>query len=756
MIKSAISFLLGCVLLFQFPSLPDTQVLSLLLVAVILVFISQTRWLAILIIGFSWTYYQTAQHLEDRLTLDFQGQAILIMGTVDSVPDIQHRRIRFEFSPDKHPNIDLPNKILLNWYQPIPNDIYVGERWQLLVRLKQPFGMKSPGSFDYESWLFQQKIGATGYIRNDKANTLLKSSPTFSINGLREKLSTKINQHLSDSGNLGIIQGLTTGIRQNISPQQWEILRLSGTNHLLAISGLHIGLAAAIGFFSFRFLWSRRAQNLLILPAKQFAAIGGFSMALFYAALAGFSIPTQRALIMVTLVMISLLLKRPISLTSTLSFSLILILIWDPFSVLSAGFWLSFSAVAIILFTCQNRFPKPKWQWGKIHIFIAFGLTPLLLVFFSQVSLVAPIANVIAVPFISFVIVPLSLLASLMLWLVEPIGLLLLSLIDSLLTPFWIFLEFVIGLPFSHWSNAHIPWFYFIPITIGIALLLSPRGFPAKYLGILGLLPLILYSPERPDKGEFWFSLLDVGQGLSAVIQTHRHTLVFDTGPKFSDKFNTGSAVVLPYLQSQGIRHLDKLIISHGDNDHIGGAQPLIDSILTNEVLTSVPETLLNSTPCTAGQSWSWDAVTFTILAPKKVDHLSSNNKSCVLHIKNSAGSVLLTGDIEKQAESWLMDEYGKTLNSSLLVAPHHGSKTSSTAAFIDMVNPKTVLFPVGYRNRYHFPNDNVKSRYQQRGITSFNTAKHGAIIYRFSEEKINGPITWRQHDHKIWTATTD
>lgn len=479
-------------------------------------------------------------------------------------------------------------------------------------------------------------------------------------------------------------------------------------------------------------------------------------MALFYAALAGFSIPTQRALIMVTLVMISLFLKRPVSVASTLAFSLIIILIWDPFSVLSAGFWLSFSAVAIILFTCQNRFPTPKWQWGKIHIFIAFGLTPLLLVFFSQVSLIAPIANVIAVPFISFVIVPLSLLASLMLWLVEPIGLLLLSLVDLLLIPFWIFLEFVTGLPLSHWSNAHLPWFYFIPITLGIVLLLTPKGFPAKYLGFLGLLPLVLYSAQRPDKGNFWFSLLDVGQGLSAVIQTHHHTLVFDTGPKFSDKFNTGTAIVLPYLQSQGITHIDKLIISHGDNDHIGGAQPLMNSMPTYEVLTSSPEKLLISTSCKADQSWSWDGVTFTMLAPKKVKQISSNNRSCVLHIKNSAGSVLLTGDIEKQAESWLLHEYGKTLESSVLVAPHHGSKTSSTAAFIDTVNPETVLFPVGYRNRYNLPNDKVKSRYRRRAVANFNTAKHGAIMYRFTEDKINGPITWRQHDHKIWTATTD
>jgi len=757
MIKSAISFLLGCVLLIQLPSLPDSQALWLIFAAFILLVFSKKYWLAFIALGFIWSAYQASLQLNDRLALDLQGQDIVISGKISSIPEFHPRRIRFEFRPDQDLKIALPKKLLLNWYQPLPKRIHADERWQLTVRLKQPYGMKNPGTFDYESWLFQQGIGATGYVRNSDTNIRLAPPPELSINSLRQDLFSKINVQLVNSKNQGVIQGLTTGIRQNISQQQWQLLRLSGTSHLLAISGLHIGLAAAIGFFSFRWLWSRRAKNLLIFPAKQVGAIGGFSTALFYAALAGFSIPTQRALLMVTIVMISLLIKRPTSIASTLAFSLFVILIWDPLAVLSPGLWLSFSAVAIILFTSQSRFPRPKWQWAKIHLLIAFGLTPLLLVFFSQVSLIAPIANMIAVPFISLVIVPLSLLASLLLWLIEPVGNVLLTLVDLLLTLFWPFLETVVSLPFSHWTSTRLPWFYSVPITLGIVLLLSPRGFPAKYLGLLGVLPLLFYSAERPDKGEFWFTLLDVGQGLAAVIQTEQHTLVFDAGPKFSDKFNTGTAIIQPFLQSQGINHIDRLIISHGDNDHIGGAAPLIKAMAVNTIFTSTPDKLSDASYCQPNQSWQWDKVKFTMLMPEQLNTASANNQSCVLHIENATGSVLLTGDIEKQTELWLTEHYGQALKSTILVAPHHGSNTSSKAYFIDSVNPEIVLFPVGYRNRYHFPNDKVVKRYLNRDITMLNTAQHGAIGYAFGLGELTGPITWRQHGRKIWTsATTD
>ena len=755
MIKTAISFTLGCLLFLQSVSLPDSVWLWVMFVlAITLLIFAKTRLLAYVLLGGFWALIQATSVLNDRLSAELAGKDVTITGIIANVPEHGSHTIRFEFTPDKTADIDLPHKLRLNWYKPLPLTLGAGERWQLTVRLKQIHGMANPGSFDYEGWLFQHRINATGYVRNHNDNKRLDTAPSYSINALRQTLLSKLNSHLQSSPQLGLIQGLTTGIRDNISLFQWQTLRLSGTNHLLAISGLHIGLAAAIGFFSFRWLWSRRAKNLLFLPAMEAAAIAGFFAALFYAALAGFAIPTQRALIMVATVMVAVLIRRPVAPSYVLAFSLLLVLIWDPFAVLAAGFWLSFSAVAIILFTSQNRFPSPRWQWLKIHTLIAVGLTPLLLLFFMQTSLVAPIANIIAVPFISLIIVPILLLATIMLWLYEPIGAGLLQLADSLLTLFWPILEYLAALPFSHWTIAQLPFYYYLAIVIGTLLLLSPSRFPAKWLGVIGLSPLLLFNSGRPEQGEFWFTLLDVGQGLAAVVQTKDHTLVFDTGPKYSDSFNAGTAIVLPFLQQQGINSIDTLIISHADNDHIGGAKPLRKHITADTLLTSMPNhKLADALPCLAGQSWQWNEVYFTMLYPTEEDSGSENNLSCVLKVTNKAGSVLLTGDIEKQAEQQLMLRHGKALDSTILIAPHHGSKTSSSAAFIDAVQPEVVLFPVGYHNRYHFPASSITKRYQDRHIRQYNSADHGAIQFKMGTTIMSAPLLYRQQAKTIWSA---
>ncbi len=754
MVKTAISFALGCWLLLQLSSMPSMQWLWAILPTFLLLLYRKTRLLSVILFGALWTLFFANNVISDRLSLKLMGQDIIITGTIISIPVQDDRRISFEFSPDTSSATNLPSKLRLNWYRPFPETINADEKWQLTVRLKQAHGMMNPGAFDYEGWLFQRNIGGTGYVRASQNNKRLAAASNFSVNALRQSLIDRIELHFGDSKNLGLIQGLTTGIRHNISDKQWQVLRLSGTSHLLAISGLHIGLAAAIGFFCFKWLWSRRAKNLLFLPSKEAGAIGGFVTALFYVAMAGFSIPSQRALIMVVTVMLTLFIRKPAAMRSILAVSLIIILMHDPLAILSVGLWLSFSAVTIILFISQNRFPAPRWQWAKIHTLIAFGLTPLLLLFFMQTSVIAPIANFIAVPVVSILVVPLLLLASLFLWLFEPLGVMLLQCADFLLSLLWPVLEFLAKLPFSHWSSPNFPRLYWLSIILGTVLLLTPRRFPAKWLGLIGLLPLVLYSPDKPAKDDFWFTLLDVGQGLSAVIQTKNHTLVFDTGPKFSDSFDTGSAVVSPFLKQQGINHLDTLIISHGDNDHIGGALSLIAEIKTNTILSSVPERLPTANHCIAGQSWQWDGVSFSLLHPRSDDQESENNLSCVLKVSTKNNSVLLTGDIESKAEKLLVQRYGSKLASTLLVVPHHGSKTSSSYAFIHAVNPEIVLFPVGYRNRYGFPKQDIVKRYNTQNRILFDSARYGAIQYKFEPCTVSEPILWRQQAKRIWTAT--
>ncbi len=754
MIKTAISFALGCLLFLQLPIIPSLYWFWALLPTSLLLLFQKTRLLSFVLLGALWAFFYANNVFNDRLSPELVGQDLIIRGMVISVPEQDDRRLSFLFSPDNTSFPELPSKLKLNWYKPFYHNLHLGEKWQLTVRLKAARGMMNPGSFDYEGWLFQQQIGGTGYVRNNFNNKLLTSSPPFSVDRFRQSLVDYLSINFPDSNNLGLLQGLTTGIRHNISDKQWRVLRLSGTSHLLAISGLHIGLAAALGFFCFKWLWSRRAQNLFILASKEAGAIGGFFAALFYAAMAGFSIPSQRALIMVAILMLSLLIRRPVAISSVLALSLLIILLHDPLAILSVGLWLSFSAVAIILFISQHRFPDPRWQWAKIHTLIAFGLTPLLLLFFMQTSLIAPIANFIAVPVVSILVVPLLLLSSLFIWLFDPISNVLFQLADFIFSLLWPFLDSLASLSFSHWSRPALPLFYWLSIIIGTILLLTPRHFPAKWLGLIALLPLIFYSPNRPNKDEFWFTLLDVGQGLSAVIETKNHTLIFDTGPKFSDSFNTGTAVIKPFLQQQGIRHIDTLIVSHGDNDHIGGAIPLINDIDTSSVLSSVPELLPDATLCTSGQSWQWDGVSFAVLHPHHDDQGRENNLSCVLKVSIGEHSVLLTGDIESPAERLLVERYRSILPSTILIAPHHGSKTSSSVNFINAVSPEIVLFPVGYHNRYGFPKEEVVNRYRAKKVLFFDSAQSGAIQFKFTAHSLSQPLLWRHHAQRIWTAS--
>jgi len=756
MIKTAMSFTTGCVLFLQLPTLPSNNWFWVALLNFFLLFFAKTRLLAIAIFAALFTFWASNTLLERRLQTPLIGQDITITGSIASVPQYQSRSVRFDFKPKPSAH-NLPHKIRLSWYQPLPENLTAGAQWQLTVRLKPPHGTMNPGGFDYERWLFQQSIGATGYVRKNINNKKLAESPAFNINKLRQSLAEQIQTQLSDSDNIGLIQGLLTGLRHNISPHQWQVLQQSGTSHLLAISGLHIGLAAAIGFFCFRWLWSMRANNLLTLPAKQAGAVGGFLLALFYAALAGFSIPTQRALIMLVVLLLALSVRKPISSSQVLSCACLLVLLFDPLAVLSIGFWLSFSAVGIILFLSQHRHPKPRWQWAKVHVFIALGLTPLLLLFSLQTSLVAPIANLIAVPFVSLIIVPLLLLSAILIWLYPPASAVLLKLADSLIGLLMQLLSNLASLPYSHWENTHIPNYFFIPLFIATFIILSPKGLPAKWLAILGFLPLLAATTNQPKQGDFDFTLLDVGQGLSAVIQTQHHTLVFDAGAKFSEQSDAGKNVVGPYLRYQGLNKIDTLIISHSDNDHIGGAQSLLKHFPTHTVLSSQKTDLLNSQLCLADQSWQWDGVSFTLLNPHPSQIGSKNNLSCVLKVSNASHSVLLSGDIERQTEKKLIDRYGPQLASTILVAPHHGSNTSSTLDFIEAVNAKTILFPTGYLNRYHFPNEQVIQRYQNSGAKRYNTADHGAVLMQLKQQKPQQLLTWRQAAKKIWTmAATD
>lgn len=754
MVKPAIAFLLGCVLILLVMPWPLPAWLIPGCLSLAALCIPWRRWLImIFLLAVSLGGWQAQQQRADWLESPQQGQDLTITGNISSLVSHESRRLRFEFSPDRTASQQaLPDKIRLSWYYPPEISLQTDERWQFSVRLKKPRGMVNPAGFDYERWLFQNHIGATGYIRESSDNQKLTKASGFAVNSLRARLLAGIEQSLNQHPQAALVAGLSVGMRDWISPQQWETLRLTGTSHLLAISGLHIGLAALLGFWLVRLLWSVNSSCLLILDARRAGAIGAIVVAFFYALLAGLSIPSQRALLMVTVAMTLLLLRRHCLLRDPLALALLAVLLMDPLAILSAGFWLSFAAVAWIIYLTQGRIPPPRWRWAFIHVFIALGLTPLLLKFFGESSLVAPLANLVAVPVVSLLIVPLCLSAMMLLFWWPAAGGFLLDMAAWSLDQLWLWLDWLAGLPLASLHLTATPLMFLIVAFVGIVLLVTPRHFPAKYLGIILILPLFLWQPERPAEGRFWLTMLDVGQGLAVVVETRAHTLVFDAGPRFSKHFDTGEAVVAPYLAARRTQQLDKLIVSHGDNDHIGGVESLLKNYPATTMLTSVPGDLAGSQACERGQQWHWDSVSFQILHPDHSVYTQRNDASCVLLIDDGIQRVLLTGDIEKSAEKALLTGT-QTLQADIITAPHHGSATSSTPAFVNAVAPHTVVFPAGYRNRYRFPAEAVTRRYRDIGSQILVTGKTGAVLFRPAENGQLQPQPLRSKQRYPWRS---
>ncbi|MGH8552026.1 MAG: DNA internalization-related competence protein ComEC/Rec2, partial [Methylococcales bacterium] len=523
---------------------------------------------------------------------------------------------------------------------------------------------------------------------------------------------------------------------------------------MIAISGLHIGLIAGLAFLIARWLWLRFGS--LRIPAPSVSAGFAILCATGYSALAGFSLPTQRSMIMIGLVMGAILLRRKVVLNHTLALALFLILLYDPTAVLAPGLWLSFCAVFVIAYTMSGRIgPGGRWTAMRtIQLATALGLAPLTLLYFQQVSLIAPVANVVAVPVVSFLVVPACLVATIGL----PIGLEaaigLLQIAVYVLELLWRFLEWLARLPFAQWSGSEPTLASLLLAVPGLLLLFAPRGIPARWLGVVMLLPMLFADIKPPNPGEVQFTLLDVDQGLAAVVETTHHTLVFDTGARFGDHFDMGTAVVAPFLRKRNIRSIDRLVISHADNDHSGGARPLDGLIPITDVYTSVPEAIdwRKAHACKAGQNWTWDGVEFLMLAPFAIDSARENDNSCVLRIQSRSGSFLLTGDIEKATESALVVRYGQSLQSDYLVVPHHGSNTSSTSDFLDAVRPKYALIPAGYRNRYGFPRPQVIARLERVGAELYNSADSGAILVTPANPDSNGkPIRYRIEARKYY-----
>lgn len=811
----ASAFLLGVLAVQQLARLPSPSMLWLLsgfvCLVVVFLFIRKKRpdlkqrntltifLILLLLFGFSYSCYRAERQLSSRLDETLTGKNILVSGRVSNIPVRDGEVQRFEFLVESHRILSseaqsqasaaFPKKIRLSWYY--GRTVNADERWLLEVRLKPPHGFMNPGGFDYEAWLFQYGIQATGYVRKSTRNKRAQLA-SHSVNFFRQLLSERIDAIASHTGegeknSFSLLKALAVGNKSSISSQQWRVLANTGTSHLMAISGLHIGLASLFAYVLIRRLVP--VPVMKHIPAQHVALIGGMLMASLYALVAGLSIPTQRAIIMLFVLSLMLLSRRNHRPIDALGFALLLVLLVDPIAVLSAGFWFSFSAVAVIFISIsraqkQADFDASFWtrvkatlkQWIRLQLLISLFLLPLSLFMFQQVSLVSPLANLLLIPYVSFLVVPLVLLAIIFSLLWPPFSDWLFMLAVALLDFTWPLLSYLSSLPYALWVRGDVGIVELLAATVAMLLFFYAGQIVAylsrsmarpvfahassslRLLACLLFVPMLSVQAPELERGDFQLTVLDVGQGSAAVIQTQNHVMVFDAGARFSDRLNAGSGVVIPYLRSRGVSELHRLVISHGDADHIGGAQAILDEYPETFLIGQDIEKLRSATKqlCTADLKWHWDGVDFIFLSPANKKLLSTgkgkrNNHSCVLQVRSASGSVLLTGDIEKDIERQLVERHGDRLGSDILVVPHHGSQTSSSNTFLRAVNAKIALISVGYKNRYRLPSKRVLARYEVRDGEILRTDKHGAITIRLVVNEDTLTEKYRENAGKYW-----
>ncbi len=755
---SVLALLTGMVVAQQLPVLPDLLWCLAALPALWLAWrIAWLRLPAYALVGFLWAVASAHHLLSTGLPGALEGRDVSVVGVIASLPQSDVRRTRFQFDVielrDGERLWPAPGRVVLSWYDAAPA-LTPGETWQLTVRLKRPHAMLNPGGFDYEAWMFRHRLRASGYVRAQASNERLAvESAGYAIPRWRHAIAEAIQQALPGSAHAGVIEALAVGERRHIPVQQWDTLLQTGTNHLVAISGLHVGLIAGLALLIVRHAWARWPAAALRWPAAKAGAVAALLAAAGYAAMAGFAVPTQRALVMLAVVLLSVLAQREIRPFHTLAWALLVVLMWDPLAVIEAGFWLSFGAVVAIVYAFFSRTGRRGgWRsWGRVQLVVVLGLLPLTLLLFQQVSLVAPLANLIAVPWVSLVVVPLSLVGAAAISVAPTLGAELLVLANGAMALLWPLLESMQRWKLAWWWQHAPPVWTLLPGMLGVLCLLAPRGLSTRLLGVVLVLPLFLALPPRPPTGEAWFTMLDVGQGLAAVVRTRNHTLVYDTGPRYSERFDSGAAAVLPYLRYAGVRDIDVLVVSHGDNDHLGGAAAVLAGMPVAKIFSSVPERLAGAQWCRAGQRWHWDNVDFEMLYPTAREAGQGNDASCVLRVSAGGQRLLLSGDIEARSERKLLATRSRDLAAEVLVAPHHGSKTSSTPGFVAAVRPRYVLFPVGYRNRYGFPKEVVAARYARAGAVALDSARDGAISLRLGATPPPPPVRQRIVQQRYW-----
>ena len=776
-----LSFAFGVILLQLQPVLPESSMFAAgTVVGLMLCCLAHwgKRWCGVerlcivaacVLFGFVWTGAIARGRLADQLPLTWETRPVELSGVVASLPQRFERGERFEFDVEEvfTAGASVPSHVMLSWYRSWDElsdigeadgarSVRPGERWRFTVKLKRPHGNANPHGFDYEAWLLERNIRATGTISSKAGVRRLDefvARPGYALERARSLIRDRFLTVLPEAPYLGVLVALAMGDQRAIPRDQWEIFNRTGVTHLVSISGLHVTMIAALSAALVSFLWRRSGRLMLLLPAQKAAVLAGWVAAFAYALLAGFEVPAQRTLYMLSVVALALWSGRNIGASRTLLCALLAVLLLDPFSVLATGFWLSFGAVSVLFFIGTSRVGEARgWRaalarWGAAQWSVTIGSVPLLLLFFQQFSLVSPFANALAIPFVSFLVTPLALIFAVLPW--PP----LLQLDHWLLAQLMRLLEWLAAYPV--WQQpAPALWASLLAVS-GVVWMLLPRGFPSRWVGLMPVLPALLWVAPRPDAGEAWIDVLDVGQGSAVVVRTAEHTLLYDAGPFYSSQSDAGQRVVVPYLRAIGVRQVDTMVISHRDKDHSGGVAAVQAALPIVRTLSSLSE--LHGERCAAGQNWEWDGVRFDILHPQIADYgvgdgtksvrKTTNGVSCVLKVSTESLSVLLTGDIEAREEKAIIERSPSLLPSDVLLVPHHGARASSSPEFIEAVGARDVVFSAGYRNAFNHPRPEVLARYSAG--RHWRTDRDGAI--RVVLAGAGDLSAWRTEHRRYW-----
>ncbi len=680
--------------------------------------IRRVRWVGALMLGMAYLVCFAGHRLDLRLPDELAGTDLRITGKVVSLPSRDDRIVRFHFSLDGGEAWARTTVALSAYdehFQP-----RVGERWALTVRLERPRGSVNPGLFDYDGWMLGEGISARGYVRSEPPPGQLSAAGSISVDALRDRLWRLIDRLPLDADIRGLLVALTIGESAEIGSVNWAALSATGTNHLLIISGLHVGLVVGGTFQLLRLLG-------MAVPG---AGISALIVATGYGLIAGLGLPVQRALVMAAVALTGVLLNRRIPPFTLFCLALLAVTLVNPLALLGAGFWLSFGAVFSLLAAFAVIVPgdsRGLAGWfldGLKSQWVAFaGTLPLLAWLVAQVSLTSLVANAVAIPWVSVLVIPVVLLGVVCSLFNERAAAAVFTLAGYGLDAIWRFIAELADMQaIMRFEDVHAFW---VAVAFaGSCLLLAPGAPLPRWPALLLWLPVFAPIASGPARDEMIVHVIDVGQGLSVLVRTVDHALLYDAGPRYGDRFDSGERIVVPALRRIGYRHrIDSFIVSHSDIDHAGGEAAVRAAVL--------PVRYVPPDGCRAAR---WQAGATTVRLMPLDDGGSDNDRSCVVLVSHRGQTVLLPGDIERAGEQRLVAHDLPPVD--VMLVPHHGSDSSSTPMLLNRLQPGLAIVSSGYRNRFGHPAPGVLNRYRLRGIPVYDTATSGAITVRLRPDR--------------------